>query len=491
VATNDDGVDYGFDQTFTTLATTSEQPPSASTGDAVQVTTTSATLTGTVNPNGSNTLYYFEYGTTSDYGSYSMQRDAGIGTSDVSVETTITGLSPDTTYQYRLVALNLGGTEYGSEQSFTTLEEPATPPSATTGPATSVTTTSATLSGTVNPNGKSTTYYFEYGDSTDYGSVTESTSAGSGTGDVSVGVDLTGLSPDTTYHYRLTAVNDDGTDYGADMSLTTGGSSGGEVPENGYLVTSELWIRAVIDTEDVGEIEAVWQQGGEDITSAGDQVIWGYFYASPNDVTWGSSENPDLFVKIWFDHSGRLDVNFFHVSVPHIEVYSDYPYDGDFDEFGATSTSLRYVRHYYENGEVHSDWSYEDGAPPAGYSPSGNPWGDITINDLRLGVIINTVETGPVEAVLELGGYGATARGDIVLWGHFYANPSDVDWGSKDNPDLFIKVWFDASGRLDVNFFHVSVPDIEVYSDFPIDGIYDYVGTTIMSNRYIRHEYFQ
>jgi hypothetical protein len=75
-------------------------------------------------------------------------------------------------------------------------------------------------------------------------------------------------------------------------------------------------------------------------------------------------------------------------------------------------------------------------------------------------------------------------------WEHFYTNPSDVTWGSENNPDLFVKIWFDVSGRVDVNYFHVSVPDIEVYSDLPDDGTYDQKDTTIMDNRYIRHEYW-
>ena len=77
-----------------------------------------------------------------------------------------------------------------------------------------------------------------------------------------------------------------------------------------------------------------------------------------------------------------------------------------------------------------------------------------------------------------------------MVWGHFYANPNDVTWGSQNNPDLFMKIWFDVSGRVDVNFFHVSVPDIEVYSNLPIEGAYDRQGTTVMNNRYIRHEYW-
>jgi PKD repeat protein len=289
------------------------------------------------------------------------------------------------------------------------------------------------------------------------------------------------------------------------VSLTVTGPVGGSITNTktnyihvsnyykpyGELVSPDLWIGAVINSEEKGPIEAVWQKGGEDTTSRGDRVIWGYFYASPSDVTWGSEDNPDLFVKIWFDVSGRIDVNYFHVSVPDIVVYSDYPFDGTPDEQAITTMSRRYIRQYYENGQSHSEENYEDGNPPSGYEAMGNPSGCSTINDLRIGSIINTVEKGPIDAVWRFGGQDTTARGDQVVWGHFYADPSDVTWGSQENPDLFVKIWFDVSGRVDVNFFHVSVPDIEVYSDLPDDGTYDQKGTTIMDDRYIRHEYWR
>ena len=259
-------------------------------------------------------------------------------------------------------------------------------------------------------------------------------------------------------------------------------------PDTGHLVTPNLWIRAVIQTEDKGPIEAVWQQGGDDTMAGGHRVIWGYFYASPDDVSWGSKENPDLFVKIWFDAGGRTDVNFFHVSVPEIDVYSDYEYDGTPDEHGVTTMSRRYIRQWYENGQSHTDQNYEDGIPASGYYPAGSPSGYSTINGLRTGSVINT-DGGPIDAVWYQGGSSATAGGHEVLWGYFYASPNDVGWGSRNNPDLFVKVWFDASGRVDVNYFHVSVPDIEVYSDLPSDSSYDKKGTTILDDRYIRHEF--
>lgn len=257
----------------------------------------------------------------------------------------------------------------------------------------------------------------------------------------------------------------------------------------GYKASSDLWIRAVIRTVEKGSVNAVWQKGGEGSTSGGDRVIWGYFYASPDDVSWGSVQNPDLFVKIWFDRSGRVDVNFFHVSVPEIEVYSDYPYNGTPDEQSLATMSKRYIRHYYESGRSGVSEQDEDGLPASGYLPANPPSGVMTVNNLKFGSVINTLEKGGIEAVWQLGGQSTTARGDQIVWGYFYADPSDVTWGDKSNPDLFVKIWYDVSGRVDVNFFHVSVPDIEVYSDCIVNKVYDNKGTTVLNDRYIRHEY--
>ncbi len=62
---------------------------------------------------------------------------------------------------------------------------------------------------------------------------------------------------------------------------------------------------------------------------------------------------------------------------------------------------------------------------------------------------------------------------------------------SQENPDLFVKIWFDVGGAVFVDFFHVSVPDIEVYSELPNDGYYDNRGTTILSDRFIEHRYYR
>lgn len=258
----------------------------------------------------------------------------------------------------------------------------------------------------------------------------------------------------------------------------------------GYIVTDKLWLKAIINTEDKGRIDGVWHKGGEDITARGDRVIWGYFYADPSVMDWGSENNPDLFVKIWFDVSGALFITYFHVSVPEIDVYSDYPYDGQADQQSTATMFRRFVEHDYRaDGFGSAKEQYEDGDPAPGYYPAGNPAGSITRNNLRIGAVVNTEGKGFLEAVWQEGGSDITARGDQVVWGYFYADPSIVSWGSPNNPDLFVKIWFDVGGKAYVDFFHVSVPDIEIYSELPTDGSYDNKGTTIMADRFIEHEY--
>ncbi|MDM8550861.1 hypothetical protein QUF72_12310 [Desulfobacterales bacterium HSG2] len=271
-----------------------------------------------------------------------------------------------------------------------------------------------------------------------------------------------------------------------------------------------LRVWAVIDTEEKGRVDAAWRFGGraDNIGGMGHNAVWGHFYASPVDVEWGSPNNPDVFVKIWYDASGRIDVNFFHVSVPDIEVYSSYVTpddDASLHEEGVTNLYWRYVRHCYEDGQSYEEANYEDGNPAEGYVPDlTGTFGVNIINkpttpatpETFIGIwgMINIDQKGPRPAAFRLRGRSETPDGHYVIWGYFHADPIDVFWGDLNNPDLFFKIWFDKSGRIDVNFFHVSVPEIEVFSTAPkpnFSPILPYVdaGTTIMSDRYIRFTY--
>jgi plastocyanin len=200
-----------------TVNSAGPQPPTATSGSASAITDTGATLGGTVNPNGEDTEYFFEYGTSTTYTGTTTPTGAGAGTSNVTASAAISGLSPATTYHFRLVAESTSGTTEGADRTFTT----SGPPLATTSPATPVTNTAATLRATVNPRGHSTTYSFEWGETASYGEETSSASAGSGASNTSVSAALTGLSPATTYHFRIVASNSSGDATGSDQTFTT------------------------------------------------------------------------------------------------------------------------------------------------------------------------------------------------------------------------------------------------------------------------------
>src|SRR5947209_2775535 len=192
--------------------------PTATTGAGQDVTATSATLTGSVNPNGSTTTYYFEYWTTTAHVMKTAPASAGSGNTSTNVSVPVGSLSPNTTYHFRLDAQNALGTAQGSDATFKT---PRGNPVLATGGTTSVTTTSATLTGAVNPEGQSTTYYFEYGTTTAYGVMTPSASAGQDSTTVRVSASIGSLSPSTTYHYRIVAANMFGTTQGVDKTFMT------------------------------------------------------------------------------------------------------------------------------------------------------------------------------------------------------------------------------------------------------------------------------
>ncbi len=180
------------------------------------------TLNGSINPEGFNTTYRFEYGATSAYGSFVpvSPKAIGGGSEDVPVTGSITGLKPSTTYHFRIVATNVNGTTLSEDQSFTTAAR------AITLPASGIDADNAVLRGTVDSLGVEASYQFEYGTTAAYGSKAPASpkANGSGVGAVAVSEPLEGLSPRTTYHYRVLATNSEGTTYGEDMTFTTWGS---------------------------------------------------------------------------------------------------------------------------------------------------------------------------------------------------------------------------------------------------------------------------
>lgn len=224
-ATNGAGTSKGGDQTFTTPAI-----PVATTEAATSVTAAQASLNALINPKGATTTYQFEYGKTTAYGTKApvTAKAVGLGMSAVAVTETIGSLTQGTTYHYRVVAQNALGTTQGADQNFTT----PLLPQVTTGPPTGVDSNEAVFTGTVDPNGTSTVYQYEYGPTTAYGSTILSEDEGglgSEPGEVEEGI--ANLKPSTTYHYRIVASSLAGTVAGGDRTVTTPASSVSEGQE--------------------------------------------------------------------------------------------------------------------------------------------------------------------------------------------------------------------------------------------------------------------
>lgn len=203
-----------------TVSVVLEAFPRITTNNASGVTAIGATFNGTVNANGASSAVTFEYGLTDSYGTtVTADQSPVTGTSNTAVSKAVSGLTPGTTYHYRVVAVNSAGTTNGEDISFTTN---AVPPSVTTDSATSISSDGSILNGTVNANGFTTSVTFQYGLSAAYGSTAAAAqSPVSGATDTAVSYAISGLSPGTTYHYRVAAVNSGGTTNGADMTFTT------------------------------------------------------------------------------------------------------------------------------------------------------------------------------------------------------------------------------------------------------------------------------
>lgn len=194
--------------------------PDVVTGGTSTVSESSAVLHGTVNPNGSGTTYYFQWGLTTQYGVNGNAQSAGSGTKPVAVQQTASSLVPGTTYHYRLVASNRYGTSTGADRSFTTAGHP--PPVTTTGPATALSANGATLTGVISPNGQSTSWTFQYGLTSSYGMETFGGTIAPGSSTVNVASQLQGLEPGTIFHYRVVATHGGTTaSYGDDATFMT------------------------------------------------------------------------------------------------------------------------------------------------------------------------------------------------------------------------------------------------------------------------------
>ena len=230
---------YNATPTSSAPADTSQQPapdqtqqsaiPTATTDANASPTDTTVVLSGAVVPNGAFATYWYEYGTTPEnLGSKTLGQVVGSGFISIPTPGYITGLVKDTTYYYRLVAVNQNGQIAGQAYTFKTSHGIPAPvgsiPTPKTLAATGISKTGATLNGEVTPNNGTTRYWFEYGKTTSLGNTVDFTSVGNGIAAVPASLVLTNLAPGTIYFFRLDAQNQFGTVISNVLNFKTGGT---------------------------------------------------------------------------------------------------------------------------------------------------------------------------------------------------------------------------------------------------------------------------
>lgn len=205
----------GGDASFTTPG-----PPHISATPGEGLSHTEEVVKARINPDKLATKYHFEYGESAAYGTPTPEGEVPAGEAFVPVSATLKGLKLGTTYHFRVVAENAAGTTFGPDEEFTSLLIDSVS-------ATKVGADSATLNALINPAGVPTTYRFEFGESTSYGTSTPAPDGnlGAAVGDQSVSARIEHLRPGTTYHYRVVASAEDQSAASSDRTFTTLGAA--------------------------------------------------------------------------------------------------------------------------------------------------------------------------------------------------------------------------------------------------------------------------
>ena len=257
-ATNEGGTGYGAEVTFTTDEEIVITVPTVTTSEVTEITTTTAIVGGSITSAGNGTIS--ESGICYKTGNEDWTC-VNLTATNNAFTTTLTDLTPNTTYTVRAYATNEEGTGYGEEVTFTTEEEIViTAPTVTTNAVTDITTNSALVGGAITNDGN--------------GTVTESgicyktgnedwTCVSIAATNNAFSMTLTGLTANTTYTVRAYATNEEGTGYGEEVSFTTLNDGGGDTHE--YV---DLGLPS-------GTLWATCNVGADTPEGYGDYFAWG------------------------------------------------------------------------------------------------------------------------------------------------------------------------------------------------------------------------
>ncbi len=377
----------------------------ATTAAATEIKPTSARFNAQLRPDGLPGGYYFEYGPTVAYGSFTPTNLVSGATLMTNVSITMPGLTGGTTNHFRVILTNSFIVVTGANLSFTT------PVYVITQPVFVLTLNTATLRATVNPHGLAASYYWEYGPTTNYGSFTATNTVAAGVPSANVSVTISNLAIATDYHYRAVVMNSVGTATGEDLSFTTasyyslsfgrpsGSVAWGDSDNDGLLDV------CLLGAEDHSVSFPLWQNTGAGFVNnlnVGLQAIYGFETAADwgdydNDgrldlVLAGISSPDQRLCEVWRNTgSGFTNSNAGLTGVGNGEVaWGDYDNDGHLDLVitGQTASDASVAEIWRNNG----DGTFSNvtavlapGLPGVGYSSAA--WGDYD-NDTRLDLLI-------------------------------------------------------------------------------------------------------
>ena len=258
--------------------------PDVTTGAASNVAPASVTLNGTVNADSAGAATCrFEWGTSKLFGKTATCEPEGIaeGATPVAVHATLTGLTSDTTYFYRLQATNANGVNPGEASQDQEVTTPG--PGIREASVTNLSATSGTFEASIDPHGVPSSVYFEYGTSATYGTdVPTAPGEAIGTGEGAVDVaprHVQGLQPSTPYHYRVVVVTEpepgDVVVFdGPDQVFTTQGAAASQLPDG------RQWEMVTPPDKKGANINPIEETGVVEAADSGDAIS----YLSDNPV---------------------------------------------------------------------------------------------------------------------------------------------------------------------------------------------------------------